>query len=196
MERMFDHEGDPNRNNGQPDDPSDDPSGPSGLPGGLSDLAGGLAGMLGLLKTAASMSFKSCDEQIACDTVLTLEEIRRFLDATECHAIAELEARSVTDRDFGLRTSPWLASRAGLPPGVAKSRVKTARTLDRLLPDVDQALTTGAISFEHARVFANATNPRNAEGMAAVSAELCGEAPQMTFNKMAVPGPTSSRAAR
>lgn len=133
------------------------------------------------LAAAATVSFKGCDEQVVCDAALQLERARRFLDATESHALAELEARSVTDRAFGLRTGPWLAELAGLPSGVAKARVKTAKSLATLLPEVDKALTAGDIGFDHAKAFADATNPRNVDEMAGVSGELCDEAKNMMF---------------
>ncbi|HTN99263.1 MAG TPA: hypothetical protein VL068_01205, partial [Microthrixaceae bacterium] len=38
-----------------------------------SELPGPLAGMLAMMQSAARLSFKSCDEQDACDTALALE---------------------------------------------------------------------------------------------------------------------------
>lgn len=145
------------------------------------DDLGSLEAVVSALANAATVSFTGCDENTACDAVLQLERARRFLDATESHALAELEAQSVTDRAFGLRTGPWLAERASLPSGVAKARVKTAKSLATVLPDVDKALTKGDIGFDHAKAFADATNPRNADQMSGVSGELCDEAESMMF---------------
>lgn len=63
--------------------------------GAFSGLADPLARLLRVMESTAQVSFKSFDEQALRDTILTLAEIRRLLDAAECHAIAEMEAQSV-----------------------------------------------------------------------------------------------------
>ncbi len=49
--------------------------------------------------------------------LLALEEARRLVDAAEGHVVAELEKRSVCERDHGLSTGGWLAREAMLPLG-------------------------------------------------------------------------------
>ena len=133
------------------------------------------------LRGLAATDVVGADEQVLCDAALTLEAARRLLDATECHVLGELEARNVTDRVFGDRTAAWLARHAGLPSGVAKQRVRVGTKLRRLDP-VDQRLTNGTVGFEHARVLADAANPRIIDDLAQLSGELCDLAGGMEFD--------------
>ncbi|MEI2696938.1 MAG: hypothetical protein V9E94_00860 [Microthrixaceae bacterium] len=52
---------------------------------------------------------------------LQLERMRRALDATQLHALAELDRRRHTDLRRGAATSKWLADKASLPAGVARA---------------------------------------------------------------------------
>ncbi len=97
---------------------------------------------------------------------------RRRLDAVEARMLAELDARGTCDRDVGLSTSQWLAREAALPAGVARSRVIVARKLRRSLQRTADALDRGDISWEQARVLADAANPRIEEELSTIEAEL------------------------
>ncbi len=134
------------------------------------------------LRSAAAIDFKGTDGQLLCDAAVRLERLRRFLDATQCQVLAELDARGETDRVFGLKTSQWLARQALLPSGVTKARVGVAKKLATALPDVGKALSRGDIGFDHAKVLADAANPRIVDMMAAASAQLCAEAKEMFFH--------------
>ncbi len=103
---------------------------------------------------------------------VALEQVRRSLDAGSCHVLAELDRRGTTDERTGLRTGTWLAREAGLPLGVARGRTNTARKLADRLPDVDSALTRGEITFDHAKVLADACNPRIVDEFAQVAGLL------------------------
>jgi hypothetical protein len=111
------------------------------------------------------------DDEIV-ERVRVLIARRRRIDAEEARLLGELESRATCDRDFGLSTSSWLAMEAGLPHGVARSRVNVARKLMRSLHETSDALARGDISWEQARVLADAANPRIETDLAIIEGEL------------------------
>ena len=135
----------------------------------LTELLRVLVGSAGhAMSTAALVDVDGMDAATLRQVVLGVEQLRRALDATEAHALAELTERDVVDRTDGTSTSRWLAREAQLPSGVARQRVTVATALRDPLPEqVDRALTDGRIGFDHARVIAESTNERNAEQLAA-----------------------------
>ena len=143
--------------------------------------AGEVSGIVEALRRLAAVDVAGADEQVLCDAALALESARRFLDATQCHVLGELEARGVTDRAAGQRTSAWLAHHAGLPSGVARQRVRVGTQLRRL-GALDERLRAGAVGFDHARVIADAANPRIVDDLAQLSGELCDLAEGMVFD--------------
>jgi Domain of unknown function (DUF222)/HNH endonuclease len=125
------------------------------------------------------VSLGSNDELRAA--VLELERARSALDAVEGHCLAELEARDGCDVDLGQSTTAWLMWEGHLPRRVASARVRTANKLRRELDGVDRALGGGRISFEHARVLADAANPRVADAIAGVQDRLVESAESSPF---------------
>jgi hypothetical protein len=110
-----------------------------------------------------------------------VEAGRSALDALEGHCLAELDARDACDLDLGLPTISWLTWHRRVPRREAALRVKVANTLRRELCEVDAALGEGRISFEHARVLADAANPRVADAIASVQAHLVEAAEHAPF---------------
>ncbi len=84
----------------------------------------------------ASVDTEQLSSEDLRDLTLRLEQLRRFVDAGEAHVLAELDQRRVTELRSGLRTSKWLADRAGVPSGVARQRLVVAKRL-AALPIVD-----------------------------------------------------------
>ena len=80
-------------------------------------------------------------------------------------------------------TGSWLANQAQLPTAASKARVKLAMKLRVSLPEVDAALTEGRISFEHARVLADAANPRILDDFAVVVGHLIDSASRLSFDR-------------
>ena len=111
------------------------------------------------------------------------EVVRRILDSFSCRVLAELESRGSTDSVDGMRTGPWLAHLAKLPVGPTKARVRVATKLRTTLPQADSALAEGLISYEHAKVLAEACNPRISESFAAVVPDLIQAAQHSTFDR-------------
>jgi hypothetical protein len=86
--------------------------------------------------------------------------------------LAELDARKVTDIELGLSTRDWLAREAGLPSSVAGQQVRVARALRAPLDQVAEAMADGRLSWEQARVLAQACNPRISHKLAEIQGEL------------------------
>ncbi len=127
-----------------------------------------------------------CDPAAASDLELAehaaaIEHRRTVLDAEQAVVLAELEARKATDRHFGLGTAAWLAHHAGLPPGVARTRVRVAWKLRRHFPTIADALASGRISWEHARVIVELANPRITDTVADNQHLLLGLADRCRF---------------
>ena len=101
--------------------------------------------------------------------VLALERARRSLDAAEGRLLVELHERRATEQHAALATTRWLAREARVPAKAAKDRLSTALTLDRFLPAVADAFTEARIGFDHATVFAQVVNVRNAAALAVLS---------------------------
>ena len=122
------------------------------------------------LRDAVDIPADSSTDRELMDAALALESARRTLDAASVRVLGELDARSATDLDCGMRTPRWLAHHAQLPAARSSSRVRSARVLHAHLPEVATALDEGRITFDHARVLADAWNPRIADTWPAAAA--------------------------
>ncbi|MHB1137717.1 MAG: HNH endonuclease signature motif containing protein [Microthrixaceae bacterium] len=121
--------------------------------------------------------------EVLAALIAGLERSRTALDATGGHLLVELDdARGLVDLS-GLTTSKWLAREAGLPAGVARQRLAVARRLRDELPEVDQALSDGRISFDHARVIADAVNDRNIDVMRPLLGQVMDDAGATVFGR-------------
>ncbi len=104
---------------------------------------------------------------------------RAALDAAELHDLAELEVRGTCDREFGSNTATWVAQATGADRRSVAARVATGVKL-RVFDCFDDALSDGRLSFDHARAFARAANPRIEAELAAEQSrwvELAGRVP-------------------
>ena len=134
---------------------------------------------VGLVAQIGELAAKAVrvDARLVADSdlmALTLEitKARRALDATEAHALAELDVRGAAEIAAGMRTGAWLAREAHEPVAAARHRVRVARAVRALLPFVDDAFTEGRISFEHVRVFVEIANQRIAPAIAELAPSL------------------------
>ena len=118
-----------------------------------------------LTAAAIDQTLASEDELLAI--VKGSEVARAAIDAVEGHALAELEARDVCNREFGLPTATWAAHETHGDRRVAKTRTVVATKLAGLFDEVDRALSAGLITYEHARALADAANSRVADLLAA-----------------------------
>lgn len=139
--------------------------------------------LLNALHSFAGWNSSAATEDELLGLAPQTEQLRRLLDAFSSHVLAELESRGSTDSVDGMRTGPWLAHLAKLPVGPTKARVRVATKLRTTLPEADRALAEGLISYEHAKVLAEACNPRIAESFAAVVPDLIQAAQHSTFDR-------------
>ena len=117
------------------------------------------------LKAASTeVGFASDDELLA--GAVDVASARAALDAAECHLLGELEARKVCDRQFGSVTATWLAHVTRCDRRTVSARVKVGAKLRTTLGAVDDALSSGAISFDHARAMVADGNPRVSDQIA------------------------------
>ena len=135
------------------------------------------------LGAAAQFDLSLLEDAALLSTVQALEGMRRSLDATVAHALVELQERRTTERVEALATSKWLARESRQAVGVARERLSAALQVGRHLPVVDEALVQGRVGWQHAEVFARATNHRNADAMGQAAGMLCDLAEQLRFEE-------------
>ena len=129
---------------------------------------------------ASDLSTLDDDELTA--VVLGFETAQAKFDAARAHALAEFDARSVTDTEWGLRTGGFIASRTHTPTRSAKRRVHVARRLRDEFPLLDQALADGKLRWEHIDMFCHHANPRVAEMLGFLLPELIELAADLPFS--------------
>jgi hypothetical protein len=88
--------------------------------------------------------------------VVRRERASRADAAERLALIAEIDRRRSYEDDGFLSTTSWLKARFRISGGEARRRVELARRLSAL-PEVAQALASGDISFDHARLLATAS---------------------------------------
>ncbi len=130
-------------------------------PAATTDLAGLVSVLVAAagraLAAAAQLAADELDDATLTDVVLGVERLRRAVDATEAHALAELHDRGTTDRTTGLATSQLAgAARPHSPPGSLANGSRVANRLSSDLGAVDDALSAGHIGVDHARAVADA----------------------------------------
>jgi hypothetical protein len=106
-----------------------------------------------------------------CAAAVALARLRSSVAIALGHVLGELDVRGTTDAEVGLRTPTWLAREAGIPGRVARDDLAVGRVL-RALPVVDEATVDGRISSHHVAAVAAVSNPRVADGLAGVQAEI------------------------
>jgi hypothetical protein len=133
-------------------------------------------------RKVADADAQAASDEDLCSAAVALTRLESDIAVAKAHVLAELDARNTTDREFGLTTGNWLAREAGTPKGVARREVRVARKL-RVLGEVDAALVEGRIKMHHAGALADACNPRVADAIAQVQAELVHAAEGMPFER-------------
>ena len=117
------------------------------------------------LKAAGTeVGFASDDELLA--GAVDMATARAAFAAAECHLLGELEARQVCGRQFGSVTATWLAHETRCDWPTVSARVRVGSKLRSTLGAVDDALSSGAISFERARALVGDSNPRVSDEIA------------------------------
>ena len=140
-----------------------------------------VAGVAEQCRRAAAVDVTLAADHELCQAAVALESARAALDAAQLHVLAELEIRGVCDREFGLGTASWVAERTHAPRPAMASRVKLGTTLRDGLEQVDACLSEGRIGLDHARVLADAANPRIADTVRDRQGELVDTAQRAPF---------------
>jgi hypothetical protein len=138
-------------------------------------------GVVEMMRKAAGLDPGVLSDAELLSAVPVLAHVQALKDAAEAHLLAELDARGITDAEFGLSTGTWLARTAGVPASTGQQRVKVAGMLRSRLHEVDEALVDGRISWEHARVLARVCQPRLADAVTGLQGELIGLADGQLF---------------
>src|SRR6478752_4816999 len=100
-----------------------------------------------------------CDDDLLAAAV-AWESVRSAAAAAEARVLAELRIRTVTDQRYGLRTAPWVAAEAMTDRREVNRCLRLGLGLRRMVAVTD-AVASGAISVDHAKVLADAAaNPR------------------------------------
>src|ERR1700710_1040475 len=107
---------------------------------------------------AHATDLSELDDDTLTSVTLGLETVQSKLDAASANTTAELDARSVTDTDWGLRTGGFIASRPHTPTQTAKRRVHVARRLRDEFPVLRDALADGLLTWAHADLFCHQAN--------------------------------------
>src|SRR6478672_1625384 len=116
---------------------------------------------------AEEMAYASDDDLLAA--VVGLQAARSALELAEAHVLGELRVRGVTDRRFGMNTAKWVAGQAKVDHRAIARRTRLGLRL-RQLAVVDDAVTEGRLTADHAAVLAEAAaNPRIGDQVAATA---------------------------
>jgi hypothetical protein len=142
----------------------------------------GVVELAELSRKAAGADVSLATDAELCDASVRLAAVDAQVAATRAHVLGELEVRGVCDREFGLTTASWVASRTHEHRGGVAGRVRLGTALRHPLDRVDEALADGQISVEHARVLADAAaNPRVSAQITDLQDTLLGLAGRSSF---------------
>ncbi len=131
----------------------------------------------------AGIDTRLCSDDELFEAVTGLAALRSFVETTEAHALAELDTRGATDRVHGMRTVAWAAAATGANRGPIHSRLKVGRALRTPFNHIDDAVTDGVLSFDHAKALVDAVNPRCVDGLTAAQDHIIALAEGATFTQ-------------
>lgn len=122
-----------------------------------------------LSEEVESMLQSDLEDQQLMSMGTELLTLRSMVDGLQLKIAAELEFRAACVEHTGLKTTGWFARHGNMSRTEAKHRVQTATKLKRIMPNFIDAVSDGRLSFEHAKIMAQATNSRIEEEMAQAS---------------------------
>jgi hypothetical protein len=135
-----------------------------------------------VVSTAARASdFAALDDDELAAVVLGLEAGQSKFDAARACAVAELDARSVTEDQWGSRTGGFIAHETHTPTRAATRRVSLSRRLRDEFPVLGQALADGVVAWSHVEAFCQQANPRIAGLLGLLLPELIDLATDSSF---------------
>jgi hypothetical protein len=107
----------------------------------------------------AGVDVRICTDADLEEAAVGLAALRSFVEVTEAHVLTELDARGATDRNHGMRTASWAAAATGGARGPIVGRMKVGRSLRNHFDRVDEAVSDGRLSFDHAKTLSDVDNP-------------------------------------
>lgn len=122
-----------------------------------------------LTEEVESMLQSDLEDQQLMSMGTELMTLRSMVDGLQLKIAAELDFRAACVEHTGLKTTGWFALNGNMSRTEAKHRVQTATKLKRVMPNFLDAVSHGRLSFEHAKIIAQATNPRIEDEMAQAS---------------------------
>jgi len=130
------------------------------------------------LRVLAGVDVRGLDDESCLGLFDSVEVLDRLLHSVRFELLAELDARSLTDRRFGHTVANQAGWRHGTDPRRTKRDLATGNVLRRSLPTVAAALAAGTVSSDRARVIAAGINERNRDALTAMQPELLAIAEQ------------------
>jgi hypothetical protein len=129
----------------------------------------------------AGFDVRACHDEALLDSAVALAALISFAQTAHAHFLAELDGRGVTDRDHGMKTVSWVARETGCARGQIRSRLRVGRSLRHHFDHVDDAVSDGRLSYDHAKCLSDADNPRITDVLVAAQEEIIALAEASTF---------------
>lgn len=105
------------------------------------------------------------------------------VQVAQAHALAKLDASGVTDTRHGMRTASWVAAQSGCARGAVANRLRVGRALRQRFTVIDDAVCSGALSYDHVQALVSRSNPRVEDALAATQHEIVTLATGATFDR-------------
>lgn len=137
--------------------------------------------LLDMSREMTAVDVRVCsDDELLSDTV-DLEKLISLAETAQAHRLAELDARGTTDRVHGMRTTAWVSAAAGCNRGPITGRMRVGRSLRNHFDRVDDAVSDGRLSFDHAKTLSDVDNPRITDILIGSQDEIIALAEASTF---------------
>lgn len=158
----------------------------------LTEIGGKPAGFAGDMDTSAvkatvqdlaRVDVRCCAESELLQAATDLAEIISFAQTAHAHVLGRLDALGSTDVHYGMRTASWVASQSGTARGPIVGRLRVGRALRDHFDRIDEAVSSGGLSFDHAKALCDSANPRITDALAGVQDEILGLADGATFEQ-------------
>ena len=144
-----------------------------------------LDGVTEACRKAAGVDASMVSDDELTVAVVEVERARRALDACSAHVSAELDARKVCDRRFGLATGRWVERETCGSSAEVRRRIMVGERLARWFPVLDAALAAGDLSFPHVELVCRLAIPRIAAELSAFDEHLVDLARSASFDRFA-----------
>lgn len=101
-----------------------------------------------------------------------LETVSRLLGAVTVRVLSSLDRSGVCEERFGMTTATFCEQRHGVDRATVRDRLRVGRVLAERLPRIFEQYSSGALSWDRARLLAGVCNSRNRDALAAAQEQL------------------------